>query len=564
MAFDINKKIIPIGISDYKEMLDYNYYYVDKTSMLKDIIDFRCKVSLFTRPRRFGKTLNLSMIKYFFEKTDEDNSYLFKDKKIWQFGERYQQHQGKYPVINLDFKSIEGLNWESAYEKIKLMIANEYIKHDYLLNSEVLSDDEKSLYTRLKSLKLEATETECIYSIKNLCVYLEKYHNQKPIILIDEYDVPLQRAYLNGYYKQAITFFRGILQEALKTNNSLEFAVMTGCLRISKESIFTGLNNLNINSILDVKYSEHFGFMQDEVDEMLKYYGLEEQREKIKEWYDGYRFGVQDIYNSWSILKYIDDVNNNNKKQPEAYWVNTSGNDIVKKLIKNADNITKNEIETLINEGTIEKTLNANITYNELDENTENIWSMLFFTGYLTYTKERREGERTNYYELKIPNEELLYIYENIIRHWFEEKVKEKDFSNLYKSLINGDEEGLRREINKFLIENISFYDAGENFYHGILLGIFGRIKDYVIYSNMESGLGRSDIILQPIDDRDVAIIIEIKVTKDIEEIENKCEEALEQIENKKYETLLKKQGFRNIMKYGIAFFKKICFVKKG
>ena len=563
MAFDINKKIIPIGISDYKEMLDYNYYYVDKTSMLKDIIDFRCKVSLFTRPRRFGKTLNLSMIKYFFEKTEEDNSYLFTDKKIWQFGERYQQHQGKYPVINLDFKSIESLNWESACEKIKLMIANEYIRHDYLLNSEVLSDDEKSLYTRLKSLKLEATETECIYSIKNLCVYLEKYHNQKPIILIDEYDVPLQRAYLNGYYTQAITFFRGILQEALKTKNSLEFAVMTGCLRISKESIFTGLNNLTINSILNVQYSEHFGFMQDEVDEMLKYYGLEEKREKLKEWYDGYRFGVQDIYNPWSVLKCVKDMYIENL-EPQAYWANTSGNDIVKKLIKNADNITKNEIETLINEEKIKKTLNANITYNELDENTENIWSMLFFTGYLTYTKERREGERTNYYELKIPNEELLYIYENIIRNWFEEKVKEKDFSNLYKSLINGDEEELRREINKFLIENISFYDARENFYHGILLGIFGRIKDYVIYSNMESGLGRSDIILQPIDDRDVAIIIEIKVTKDIEEIENKCEEALEQIENKKYETLLKKQGFRNIMKYGIAFFKKICFVKKG
>ena len=339
---------------------------------------------------------------------------------------------------------------------------------------------------------------------------------------------------------------------------------MTGCLRISKESIFTGLNNLTINSILNVQYSEHFGFMQDEVDEMLKYYDLEEQREKIKEWYDGYRFGIQDIYNPWSILKYIDDVNNNNKKQPEAYWANTSGNDIVKKLIKNADNITKNEIETLINGGTIEKTLNSNITYNELDENTENVWSMLFFTGYLTYTKERREDERTSCYELKIPNEELLYIYENIVRNWFEEKVKEKDFSNLYKSLVNGDEEELRREINKFLIENISFYDAGENFYHGILLGICGRIKDYVIYSNMESGLGRSDIILQPIDDRDVAIIIEIKVTKNIDEIENKCEEALAQIENKQYETLLKKQGYKNIMKYGIVFIGKRCFVKKG
>ena len=561
MAFDINKKIIPIGISDYKEMLDYNYYYVDKTSMLKDIIDFRCKVSLFTRPRRFGKTLNLSMIKYFFEKTEEDNSYLFKDKKIWQFGERYQQHQGKYPVISLTFKDAKMNTWDETYNSLIKTLSSEYKRHEYLLN---IIKDENEKNTFIKIMNQQASFADYASSMKNLCMYLEKYHNQKPIVLIDEYDVPLQNSYLRGFYDEAINFIRALLQEVLKDNTSLEFAVMTGCLRISKESIFTGLNNLNINSILDVQYSEHFGFMQDEVDEMLKYYGLEEQREKIKEWYDGYRFGVQDIYNSWSILKYIDDVNNNNKKQPEAYWVNTSGNDIVKKLIKNADNITKNEIETLINEGTIEKTLNANITYNELDENTENIWSMLFFTGYLTYTKERRIDERTSCYELKIPNEELLYIYENIVRNWFEEKVKEKDFSNLYQSLIKGDEEGLRREINKFLIENISFYDAGENFYHGILLGIFGRMKDYVIYSNMESGLGRSDIILQPIDDRDVAIIIEIKVTKDIEEIENKCEEALEQIENKQYETLLKKQGFRNIMKYGIAFFKKICFVKKG
>ena len=562
MAFDINKKIIPIGISDYKKITSENYYYVDKTKMLKDIIDYRPYVNLFTRPRRFGKTLNLSMIKYFFEKTDEDNSYLFKDKKIWQFGERYQQHQGKYPVISLTFKDAKMNTWDETYNSLIKTLSSEYEHHRYLLDS--LQDDTKK-NTFIKIMNQQATFADYASSMKNLCVYLEKYHNQKPIVLIDEYDVPLQNSYLRGFYDEAINFIRALLQEVLKDNTSLEFAVMTGCLRISKESIFTGLNNLTINSILNIQYSEHFGFMQDEVDEMLKYYGLEEQRERIKEWYDGYRFGVQDIYNPWSILKYIDDVNNNNKKQPEAYWANTSGNDIVKKLIKNADNITKNEIETLINGGTIEKTLNANITYNELDENTENIWSMLFFTGYLTYTKERREEDDViSHYELKIPNNELLFIYKVIVRNWFEEKVKEKDFSNLYKSLINGDEEELRREINKFLIENISFYDAGENFYQGILLGICGRIKDYVIYSNMESGLGRSDIILQPIDDRDVAIIIEIKVTKDIDEIEKKCEEALEQIENKKYETLLKKQGYKNIMKYGIAFIGKRCFVKKG
>ena len=562
MAFDINKKIIPIGISDYKKITAENYYYVDKTKMLKDIIDYRPYVNLFTRPRRFGKTLNLSMIKYFFEKTEEDNSYLFKDKKIWQFGERYQQHQGKYPVISLTFKDAKMNTWDETYNSLIKTLSSEYKRHEYLLN---IIKDENEKNTFIKIMNQQATFADYASSMKNLCMYLEKYHNQKPIVLIDEYDVPLQNSYLRGFYDEAINFIRALLQEVLKDNTSLEFAVMTGCLRISKESIFTGLNNLTINSILNIQYSEHFGFMQEEVDEILKYYGLEEQREKIKEWYDGYRFGVQDIYNPWSVLKCIKDMYIENL-EPQAYWANTSGNDIVKKLIKNADNITKNEIETLINGGTIEKTLNANITYNELDENTENIWSMLFFTGYLTYTKERREEDDDviSHYELKIPNNELLFIYKVIIRNWFEEKVKEKDFSVLYKSLIDGDEEELRREINKFLIENISFYDAGENFYHGILLGICGRIKDYVIYSNMESGLGRSDIILQPIDDRDVAIIIEIKVTKDIDEIEKKCEEALEQIENKKYETLLKKQGYKNIMKYGIAFIGKRCFVKKG
>ena len=353
-----------------------------------------------------------------------------------------------------------------------------------------------------------------------------------------------------------------MLQEVLKDNTSLEFAVMTGCLRISKESIFTGLNNLTINSILNVQYSEHFGFMQDEVDEMLKYYGLEEQREKIKKWYDGYRFGVQDIYNPWSVLKCIKDMYIENL-EPQAYWANTSGNDIVKKLIKNADNITKNEIETLINGGTIEKTLNSNITYNELDENTENIWSMLFFTGYLTYTKERRIDERTSCYELKIPNEELLYIYENIIRNWFEEKVKEKDFSNLYKSLVNGDEEEITKEISSMLSQSISIYDNYEAFYHGFLVGMFQNVPGYKIYSNVESGEGRCDIMLEPVGVDTPAIVVEVKRTKNRRHLATKCEEALAQIENNRYIEKLENEGY-DIIRYGIAFFKKICLVKKG
>ena len=561
----MDKKVIPIGISDFKSFNDKNYYYVDKTLMIKDILDDKALVTLFTRPRRFGKTLNLSMLKYFFEKIQEDNSYLFKDLNIWKTGEKYKEYQGKYPVINLDFKSVEGLSWKEAYEKAKVMITSEYIRHGYLLDSDVLSDDEKNLYNKLKSLKFDANETDYMYSIKNLCVYLEKYHKQKPIILIDEYDVPLQRAYLNDYYKEAINFFRGMLQDALKTNNSLEFAVITGCLRISKESIFTGLNNLDINSILDKQYSEHFGFTQEEVDEILKYYNLEAKRGIIKDWYNGYQFGMKDIYNPWSVLKCIKNMTIDLNKKPEAYWVNTSGNDIVKKLIKNADEMTKNEIEILINGGTIDKALSANITYNELEENIDNIWSMLFFTGYLTYTEEKREEEDViSYYSLKIPNKELMCIYKVMIKAWFDDNIKQINFDNLYQNMLDGKDEEISDEISSLLLENISFYDANESFYHGMLIGIFSKISKYRVFSNLESGKGRSDIILEPTRVKQPAIVIEIKVTSGIEKLGQKCQEALKQIDIKNYDTYLKKRGFDNVIKYGMAFCSKRCLVKKN
>ena len=560
MAFDITKKAIPIGISDFKEFNRRNYYYVDKSILIKDILDNRAYVSLFTRPRRFGKTLNLSMIKYYFEKTEEDNSYLFKDLNIWKSGERYIDHQGKYPVINLTFKGAKMNTWEETYIELINSISEEYKRHEYLLDF-IKDPRDKVLFSKIKDC--EATLSDFTRSIKNLCIYLENYWGQKPIILIDEYDVPIQNSYIQGFYDEAINFIRALFQAALKDNKYLEFAIITGCLRVSKESIFTGLNNLDIYSILDKRYSEHFGFTQEEIDNILRYYKLEDKRSEIKNWYDGYKFGVRDIYNPWSILKYTSQLQDNKDKLPEAYWVNTSGNDIVKKLILNANESTKNEIEILINGGTIEKSLNANITYNELDENIDNILSMLFFTGYLTYTKEKREG-RVSLYELKIPNEELLYVYETIIRYWFEEKVKQKDFSVLYNSLINGLEEELRIEINKFLLENISYYDSGESFYHGVLTGILSRMEGYILYSNIESGLGRSDIIIEPIDDRKPAIIIELKTAKEIDEAKDRCEEALEQIEEKKYEEILKKRGFKESIKYGVAFYGKRCQIKKS
>ena len=554
------KKSIPIGISDFKEFNESNYYYVDKSILIKNILDNRCKVTLFTRPRRFGKTLNLSMLKYYFEKTETDNSYLFEGLEIWKAGEKYKKQQGKYPVINLTFKGAKMNNWEQTYVELTRTIGEEYERHSYLLDS-MTDAKEKEIYIKIKNN--EAKFTDYTASIKNLCKYLEKYYKQKPIILIDEYDVPLQNSYIYGFYDETINFVRAALQDALKDNQYLEIGILTGCLRVSKESIFTGLNNLEMVSILNKQYAECFGFTQEEVDEILKYYGIEERREEIKEWYDGYQFGIKDIYNPWSVLKCVKDMVVNKASMPEAYWANTSGNDIVKKLIRNADEVTKNEVEMLINGGTIEKTLNANITYNELDESTNNVWSMLFFTGYLTYVKERRgEGDVISYYELKIPNKELLFIYKAIVKGWFEEKVKKQDFSKLYKDILNGNENDLKVEINRFLLENISVYDSYESFYHGLLIGILSRMKGYKIHSNVESGYGRSDIMLEPVDEREAAIIIELKVAKEIEELKQKSEEALKQIEERKYQAYLKKIGCENIIKYGIAFCNKRCLIK--
>ena len=558
----MNKKVIPIGISDFKEFFNYNYYYIDKSFLIKNILDNRSKVTLFTRPRRFGKTLNLSMMKYFFEKTQEDNSYLFKDLDIWNAGEKYKEYQGKYPVINLTFKDTKMNNWEETYEKLINIIAEEYKRHEYL--EDIIEDkNNKQIFQDIKAKK--ASFTEYTSSIKKLCVYMEMYYKQRPILLIDEYDVPLQNSYIQGFYNETINFIRSLLQEALKDNNSLEFAIITGCLRISKESIFTGLNNLDINSILDKQYSEHFGFTQSEVDEMIKYYELEKKREEIKDWYDGYQFGAKDIYNPWSVLKCVKDMTIDTEKKPEAYWVNTSGNDIVRRLVKVADSKTRIEIEELISGKTIEKILNPNIIYNDIEKDINNIWSMLFFTGYLTYTKERREeGDVISYYSLKIPNKELLYIYEIVIKNWFEEIVKKKNMKPLYESIIRGDTEIVTKEINSLLIKSISVYDKKESFYHGFLLGLLQNIEGYRVKSNRESGNGRSDIILIPYIREQTAVIIEIKVSKKYREINKKIEEAIKQIENKDYDTYLKKRGFNNIIKYGMAFYSKRCLAKKS
>ena len=414
-------KPLPIGIDNFEEMITKGYYYIDKTLLIKDLFDYKGKVNLFTRPRRFGKTLNLSMLQYFFEKTDNDNSYLFKGFEIMEQGKGYTEHMGQYPVINLSLKSAKQPNFELAYSCLKDEIVSEFRRHEYILSSEKLTN-EKEEYKKI--VKKEGNQELYITAIKFLSQCLEKYYDKKVIILIDEYDVPLENSYFRGFYTEMIDFIRSLFESALKTNSSLEFAVITGCLRISRESIFTGLNNLNIVSILNDQYSEHFGFIQDEVTKMLYDYELQDKDVLIKNWYNGYTFGETNVYNPWSLIKYVFDLSVNKNKFPISYWANTSSNSIVRSLIERADVATKEEIERLIAGETIEKPVHEDITYDEVYKTMDNLWNFMFFTGYLKKVGERMDETNQIYLKLMIPNEEVRYIFRYKVLDWFNEKIK--------------------------------------------------------------------------------------------------------------------------------------------
>ncbi|KYH34544.1 putative AAA-ATPase [Clostridium tepidiprofundi DSM 19306] len=552
-------KALPIGIDNFEKLITRDYYYIDKTLLIKDLLDNKADVNLFTRPRRFGKTLNMSMLKYYFEKTDKDNSYLFENLNIMKAGEKYISHMGQYPVINLSLKSAKQPNFELAYISIKRRIAEEYKRHEYILESEELKYENERF---LKILMEQGDESDYIDSLFFLSQCLEKYHKKKTIILIDEYDVPLENSFFEGFYDRMIAFIRSLFESALKTNSSLEFGVITGCLRISKESIFTGLNNLEIISILNKSYDEYFGFTQKEVNRMLEDYNLSNKKDLIKEWYNGYIFGHVKVYNPWSVVRFVKDLTIDKKVFPLSYWANTSSNSIVRSLIEKADSVTKREIELLIEGKTIEKRVHEDITYDEIYNSMDNLWNFMFFTGYFEKVSERMDEEYNRFITLKIPNKEVKYIFKNKILEWFYDKVKVKDLSKMYEAILNKKPEIFEEELGKLLIQTISFNDAYENFYHGFVTGVLSNMHDYIVKSNREGGTGRSDLFIKSVSKRGMAIVIEFKIAKSIDDLEKRAQDALEQIREKKYDEELKCEGYKNIVRYGISFYQKDCSIK--
>ena len=549
---------LPVGVENFEDLIQTGYYFVDKTLFIRELIDMKGKVNLFTRPRRFGKTLNMSMLRYFFEMGKADNAELFQGMKIMDAGEEYLAHMGKYPVISISLKSMKQLTYDDAFYCLQEELAREFKRHDELL-PRLLYEEDREKYLRFIGRKAETKEY--LDSLKFLSECLFQCYGRKAIILIDEYDVPLENAYFSGFYDKMVSVIRALFESALKTNDNLEFAVITGCLRISKESIFTGLNNLKIMSITSRTYAEHFGFTPEEVEQILRDYGLEDNLKIVKQWYDGYRFGESEVYNPWSVINYVDSCYHDKKAFAKPYWSNTSSNSIVKNLIEQADISLKQEIERLIEGGTIEKPIHEDITYDDMNSTQDNLWNFLFFTGYLKKISERQEGE-TIYMEMAIPNSEVRYVYKNAVLRWFEERTEKKELKPLYESLLNGKADELAEILSENLMETISFYDYQESYYHGFLAGMLKNIGNYIVQSNRESGNGRPDILVRYPSVRGKAVIIEIKVSKTYQGMEEKCDEALNQIEEQKYEEELRQEGYRDILKYGVAFYRKECMVK--
>ena len=550
----ITKKL-PIGIENFEEMQKQDFYYVDKTGLIVDLLAGWGKVNLFTRPRRFGKTLNMSMLKCFFEiGTDKslfDGLAVSKEKALCE------TYMGKYPVVFVSLKGVDGLTFETAYRALCSIIRREALRLEFLLDSDKLTENEKKSLNRI--LTGEYDDQDIRDSLQMLCTLLEKHYGQKPILLIDEYDVPLDKAYYHGYYAQMIDLIRAMFQSALKTNSSLFFAVLTGCLRVSKESIFTGLNNLMVHSISDVSFDEYFGFTDEEVRKLLADYGLEDHYEETRAWYDGYRFGEQDVYCPWDVLNYVYALRFNPQAQPKAYWINTSGNDMVRRLIeKGSDGTEQLEIERLIEGETITKPLNENLTHAEIDANIENLWSLLYMTGYLTAV-DYPDG---SVYSLRIPNREVQHIFKQQVLSWFKDKVRAETekLTGLYAAFETGDTDTIKEILDEQLLDTVSFYDAHESFYHGFLLALLSTCANWNVSSNIETGRGRSDIIAGR-KDRKVGFVVEVKDVKDEEKLESACEAALRQIDERDYTAILRRFRVKEIHKYGIAFWDKECRV---
>ena len=564
------RKKISIGVEDFKTLIDWNGYFVDKTLMIRDLIENHAMVTLFTRPRRFGKTLNQFMIRRFFE--DEitekgekvDNGYLFDGLAITRCGEEIMQHQQRYPVIFMSLKSAKQDSYDMAYASLIDEISKEFKRHAYLLQGESLSPKEKQEFQLV--MDKEAQPIAYAKALGFLSECLTKYHGHKSIILIDEYDVPLENAYLRGFYDEMIGFIRSLFESALKTNPYLEKGIITGCLRISKESIFTGLNNLEVDSVLHTDYADSFGFTEAEVQEMLAYYDLSSALPEVKEWYDGYLFNQIEIYNPWSIINFVYDRDRKITQFALPYWSNSSSNSIIREMVGEADEEAKEDLETLINGGTIEKRVHEDITYGDIHQSQDNLWNFLFFTGYLKKISERKDAAGENLYlTMKIPNTEVKTIYQDSISYWFDQRMKQTDRSPLLHALESGDCEAAEDFINRQLMETISYFDHAESFYHGFMAGLLTNIGGYRVKSNRESGSGRPDIVLQtPNIRKGRVILLELKLAESIADLEPAADRGLAQIEEQRYAAPFTSEGYPDVRKYAVSFYKKDCALRKA
>ena len=555
---------LPVGIENFEEIRSKGYYYVDKTKLIEQLFDSRGKVNLFTRPRRFGKTLNMSMLKSFFEigadSTLFEGLYIFHNKQLWK------EHMGKYPVIFLSLKGIEGLTFLEAKKRFVDLVRREAERFYFLKDSTALLDIDRKKYSKLLGMT-EGEENSEIFvsSLKILSELLYKHFHKKPVVLIDEYDVPLDKAFQYGYYREMVALTRGLFGDVLKTNDALEFAVLTGCLRVSKESIFTGLNNFKILSITDSRFDEQFGFTDAEVRKLLAFYQVENRFDETKEWYDGYHFGNVDVYCPWDVINHVDRIKDDPNARPEAYWINTSGNDLVKRFVDKAGKTTRNEIERLIAGEAIEKQIRLDLTYDEIDNSIDNLWSVLFTTGYLTHAGISAEGT----YKLVIPNKEVREVFRLQIQEWFKKSIfsNTEQLQNFWRAFEEGDTDGIEKYLNRVLSNSVSVFDTKsqngekESSYHNLLVGILTGNADWLVKSNVEAGEGFADIIVET-DDPDAGIIAELKYAKEFKDMEQTCRNALEQIKDRRYQEYLLNDDRRDILLYGIAFCKKRCKVE--
>lgn len=540
---------LPVGVSDYR-LASTEYYYIDKTMMLKDFIDERPMVTLFTRPRRFGKTLNMDMLRTFFEKTNEDTSKYFKDKKIWEQGEYYRSFQGKYPVIFITLKDVKHNSWDNTFANIGSIISSEYCRHSDLSKSPKLDKKQKDFYDKMVSEKFSAVDLE--RSLLYLSEMLKKHYGEGAVIIIDEYDTPIQSGHTSGFYDDVIAFMRNLLSGCFKDNKSLAFGFLTGILRVAKESIFSGLNNLTINSVLDNKYSEYFGFTANEVKEMAAYYSAPDKFDEVCEWYDGYRFGKTDIFNPWSVINYF-----SNDCEPRAFWLSTGSNDIIGEIIKEADNEIYERLSSLVNGGSFTTYIDTSVIYPQIKNNPSSIYSFLLMAGYLKVVKSSVSISGDFMCEVALPNKEISLVYRKEILQKLENLIPQATAIAVEEAIFSGNGEKLRDIISNFLIQSVSAFDAvGENFYHGFMLGVCALFGNSYVTSNRESGDGRYDIALSPKVSNLPGIIIELKAEKNCNEneLQELAKTALKQINDKKYDTELKLKGVKTIYKYGVAF----------